>query len=123
MRTPPRNNPMARLELTVRSRTRNQFDNAITTDLDRLSHDVLDRRRRVGHAADALAAAISPHALAGIELVSLERGVLTVRARSSSARFIFDRELRSGGKERLLRASASAIKRIKVETATPKPTP
>ena len=108
---------MARLELTVRSRTRSQRDNTITSDLDRLSRDILDRRRRVGHAADALAAAISPHALAGIELVSLERGILTVRARSASARFIFDRELRSGGRERLIRASASAIKRIKVENA------
>lgn len=108
---------MARLELTVRCRTRSQRDNAITSDLDRLSRDILDRRRRVGHAADALAAAISPHALTGIELVSLERGILTVRARSASARFIFDRELRSGGRERLIRASASAIKRIKVENA------
>lgn len=74
--------------------------------------------RRTQKALAGIAAAWDqsvPAELAGrTVLVSLARGVLTVRVRDAAARFALDRFLRNGGEQTLIHASSTSVRKVKV---------
>lgn len=74
--------------------------------------------RRTQKALAGIAAAWDqtvPAELAGkAVLVSLSRGVLTVRMRDAAARFALDRFLRGGGEQALIHAVTASVRKVKV---------
>jgi hypothetical protein len=77
-------------------------------------NDLARRHKSMGGIAAAWTSAVPPHLAAGAELVSMARGVLTVRVQEAPARFALDRFLRAGGEREVQRASPVTLKKIKL---------
>ncbi len=74
--------------------------------------------RRTQRSLAGIAAAwdtVVPKELAGkAVLVSLSRGVLTVRVRDAAGRFALDRFLRGGGERAILQSGPTGVRKVKV---------
>ena len=76
--------------------------------------EIARTRRSVGGIGRAWAAVL-PDALAGhVEKISVSRGVLTVRSVDDGGRYELDRWLRSGGRQALIEAATTTVRRVKV---------
>lgn len=77
----------------------------------------LDRSRsRLGGAGDAWASCCPPGLAARASLVSLARGVLTVRVPDAPTRFELDRALRAGLENDVIARSRAPIRKVRVVT-------
>ncbi len=74
---------------------------------------IQSRHRQLGKVGAAWSVVVPDDLKAACAIISCSRGVLTIRARDHSARFDFDRWLRSGGKEALA-AAGGKLKSVKV---------
>lgn len=74
------------------------------------------RAREVGAVAQAWEACVPAELRRDCELLSHTRGVVGVRASSSSARFRLDRWLRAGGEALLRREAKAPVTRVRIVT-------
>jgi hypothetical protein len=75
----------------------------------------VQRRARAGTAVERAWLSVAPvELLERVVSVALVRGVLTVRAADSGARFEVDRWLRCGGEAKLVRAAGVSIRKIRL---------
>lgn len=74
-------------------------------------------QRRLAGVADAWASVIPEPLASRTALQGLSRGVLTVIAADSAARFEVDRLLRSGAEAQIIRRSKAPVRRVKISLA------
>lgn len=72
------------------------------------------RHKSLGGVAAAWMSVVPPDLAGPAELVSMARGVLTIRVQDAPARFALDRFLRAGGEREVQRASPVTLKKIKL---------
>ncbi|MCC6675768.1 MAG: DUF721 domain-containing protein [Phycisphaerales bacterium] len=77
-------------------------------------NDLARRHKSMGGIAAAWTAAVPDDLAAPAELVSMARGVLTVRVQDAPARFALDRFLRAGGEREVQRRSPVTLKKIRL---------
>ncbi len=109
---------MARREASLaklrRLRVRPEPDLSLAAAVAPLQRELTKRRRSGGAAETAWERAVPGPLRAKATVLSLSRGVLTVRVPDASARFGLDRFLRSGGQDALIGTSPVAIKRVRI---------
>ncbi len=76
-------------------------------------------RGRIAGVAEAYLTLCPPALAVRTSLRGLNRGMLTIAADDSSARFNLDRWLRNGGERDIIATSRAAIARVKVIVAPP----
>jgi hypothetical protein len=75
----------------------------------------LGRQHRSLHGLGAAWGEVVPPEIGGtVQIQSLRRGVLTVKATDSAGAYVLDRWLRSGGLEALRARAATALARVKI---------
>lgn len=79
-----------------------------------LEQDLSRRFKSIGEVAAAWSRLVPAELCRSAELVSMSRGVLTVRVQDAAARYGLDRFLRSGGERELQRQSPVTLKKIKL---------
>jgi hypothetical protein len=95
-------------------RTPRERDLTIGATVHQLERETRKRVKATGGIGAAWEALVPPGLRSRAVVVSLSRGVLTVRAADASARFGLDRFLRSGGQAALARQAGVGIKRSKI---------
>lgn len=108
-----------RIERIRRQRVRPDRAAPVTNDFQIVSRGLNRDRRRVAGVAEAYLTHCPPALAARTSLRGLNRGVLTIAADDSSARFELDRWLSVGGERDIISASRAGIARIKVIIVAP----
>ncbi len=108
-----------RIERVRRQRVRPDRATTLTNDFQIMSRGLRRDRGRIAGVAEAYLTLCPPALAARTSLRGLNRGVLTIAADDSSARFDLDRWLRNGGERDIITTSRAGIARIKVVIAAP----
>ncbi|MBA4027930.1 MAG: hypothetical protein C0475_02095 [Planctomyces sp.] len=95
-------------------RTRGEPDLTLKLPLARMSKEIRQQAGTLGRLTPAWIALVPAEARARATLVSLARGVLTVRCHDAAVRFELDRWLRGGGEMDLVRAVPSGLLRVRL---------
>jgi len=89
-------------------------DLSVRSEFGALTKNIKRQARNVGGLGGTLCAMLPPELANGLEVVSMARGVLTVRAADASVKFQVDRWLRSGGEQELTRRAGIALVRVRL---------
>ncbi len=89
-------------------------DLALRAEFGALSKSIKRQARSVGGLGAALVQMLPPELAEHIEVVSMARGVLTVRAADASVKFQVDRWLRAGGEQELTLRGGVALVRVRL---------
>jgi hypothetical protein len=95
-------------------RNRPERDLSIAAAVHDAERDARKKHKALGGVGAVWAQVVPAGLAARAHVVSLARGVLTIRAADGVTRFELDRFLRAGGEARLARAAAVAIKRTRI---------
>jgi hypothetical protein len=95
-------------------RNRPERDLSIVAAVRGAERDALKKHKALGGVGAAWEQIVPGSLKERVHVVSLARGVLTIRAADGVTKFELDRFLRSGGEARLARAAAVAIKRTRI---------
>lgn len=102
------------LERLRRSRIAPERDLTLRTPLGFLGQDLKKRARQTGGLGGAWAALVPPDLAAHTTLVSLSRGVLTIKCDDASAKFDLDRWLRTGGEIALVKCAPAGLTKVRL---------
>lgn len=103
----------AALEKLRRQRHKPANPPTIGTDVAAFATDLARRHKSLGGVAAAWSRAV-PADFSAAELVSLSRGVLTVRVEAAPLRYRLDRFLRAGGEREVQKLSPVTLKKIRL---------
>ncbi len=87
---------------------------SVRAEFGALTKTIKRQARNVGGLGGALCEMLPPELAPHLEVVSMARGVLTVRAADASVKFQVDRWLRSGGEQELMRRAGVALVRVRL---------
>ncbi len=112
----PRPNPLPSADLEQLRTWRNLPERNLSLDtvFSSARKDLKKRARALGGIGAAWAALIPAQLLERATLVSLQRGILTVRCDDSATRFELDRFLRCGGELALIRKAPAGLTRVRL---------
>jgi hypothetical protein len=79
-----------------------------------MTADLRSRARTLGHAGEAWLRLVPPELLDQTSLLSMARGVLTVRVSDASARSDLARWLRQGGEHAVIRATPGSLIKVRL---------
>lgn len=95
-------------------RNRPEKDLSLASPLAEVARDIKRRARSFGSLGAAWQQLTPPDLVERTSLVSLARGILTVRCDDAACKFELDRWLRSGGEVAVIKRAATTLNRVKL---------
>ncbi len=110
-----RNQPPDRLLKRLREwRVAPERDLTLGAPLGEFANEIKRRRRSMGSLGAMWQQLAPPELVERTSLISLSRGVLTVRCDDSACKFEIDRWLRAGGEIELIKHAATRLNRVRL---------
>lgn len=108
--------PTEQLDRLRRYRATRPTTPTLAAEIQRQTTDLSKRHRSLSGLGEFWAEVVPAELARTVEVHTLRRSVLTVRARDSSAAYAFDRWLRAGGLAALQGRSPASLARVKIVT-------